>query len=159
MKSFIPILFLVFCSWSFVKAGDVVFKVEVSSDTVLIGNYFQLKFTVENARGGFVPPDFYGFEVVGGPNQASSFSMINGKVTQSASYTYYLEPLQEGILFIEPASIEIGGKIMETPILEINVLPNPDGIIENPHQLRQLQREEVPAEKETPANPRRTIRL
>jgi len=156
-------LFSIFCLFVLsslpLQASDIVFRVEVSTDTVLLGNYFELKFTVENARGSFVPPDFSGFELVGGPNQASSFSMINGVVTNSSSYTYYLEPLHEGLLYIEPASIDIDGKIMETPNLEIVVLPNPDGIIENPHQLRQFKREDPPVKNEKPVNRRRTITL
>ena len=155
----VSIFFFFLISYLPLNAGDVVFRVEVSTDTVLLGNYFELKFTVENARGNFVHPDFYGFEIVGGPNHSSSFSMINGRVTQSATYTYYLQPLDEGIYFIDPASIDVNGKIMETPTLEIIVIPNPDSIIENPHQLRHFKREDPPAQETTPSSPRRTISL
>ncbi|TVR76823.1 MAG: hypothetical protein EA409_12845 [Saprospirales bacterium] len=147
---------------SFVHASEVVFKVEVSTDTVLMGNYFEVKFTVENARPSFSPPDFTDFEIVGGPNQSSSFSMVNGRVSQSATYTYFLQPREEGIFYVQAAAIEVDGKYLETPPVEIFVMPNPDGIIENPHQLRHIQpRESVPQEEEKKQSdrPRRTIQL
>ena len=142
------------------QAEEVTFKVEVSTDTVLMDNYFEVKFTIENARPGFSPPTFSDFDVVGGPNQSSSFSMINGKVTQSATYTYYLQPRMEGVFYIDAAAIEVDGDFIETPPVEVVVLPNPDGIIENPHQLRRMvpeEKKEKPVEK--PSEPRRIIRL
>lgn len=59
---------------------------------------------------------------------SSSFSMINGEVTQSASYTYYLEPKDIGNYYIQPASIAVGEALLETDPLEILVVPNPEGI-------------------------------
>ncbi len=50
-------------------AQEVKFSVGVSADTLLVGNYLELKYTVENAQpNGFEPPSFTGLEIVGGPN-------------------------------------------------------------------------------------------
>ena len=46
---------------------DVVFKVEVSADTLYFGNYLGIKYTIENTQGDFQAPDFEGFLVAGGP--------------------------------------------------------------------------------------------
>ena len=105
------------------------FSVKVSMDSILYGNYFQVIFTLENAKGeGFQAPAFEDFHVKSGPNMSSSFSMINGEVTQSASYTYYLEPKDIGNYYIQPASIAVGEALLETDPLEILVVPNPEGI-------------------------------
>ena len=63
---------------------------------------------------------------------SSSFSMMNGAVTQTISYTYILRPKDVGNYFIEPASIKAGDNYLETVPLEVMVVPNPDGIIQKP---------------------------
>lgn len=114
------------------------FTLEISTDSILMGNYFEVKFTLENANGrNFYPPTFEGFTIIGGPNQASSMSIVNGNMTQSISYSYYLEPKDIGQFWIEPASIEAGDDILETSPTEILVVPNPDGIKQYPKQREQ----------------------
>ena len=114
---------------------EVTFNVEVSTDSVLLGNHFQVTFSVKNGQGvDFQLPEFADFHVVGGPNQSSSYSMVNGDVTQQMSYSFYLEPKEVGNYYIEPAGIEIDDKYYETQPLEIIVVPNPDGIKQQPNQ-------------------------
>jgi len=109
------------------------FRTEVSSDFILLGNYFEVKFILENESGSqFEPPSFEGFTVVGGPNQSSSFSMINGKISQSMSYSYYLKPLDIGNYYINPASIIVEDKVLETLPQEILVVVNPDEVYQPP---------------------------
>lgn len=109
------------------------FSVEVNKTEVLLGNYIEVSFTLKNANGNqFEAPRFEGFDIVGGPNQSSSFSMMNGVTTQSVSYTYYLKPKEVGNYFVPPAFIEADGKTLETQPIEIFVLENPEGIIEKP---------------------------
>ena len=111
------------------------FSVEVSSDSILMGNYFKVVFTLENANGEqFEAPLFQGFDVVSGPSFSSSISVINGQKSQKVSYTYYLQAREIGNYYIEPASIAAGGKILETLPVEVIVVPNPDGIIQKPEQ-------------------------
>ncbi|GJM33098.1 MAG: hypothetical protein DHS20C18_20990 [Saprospiraceae bacterium] len=105
------------------------FTVEVSTDSILFGNYFKVIFSLENANGeNFEAPDLSEFRVVSGPNVSSSYSIVNGDVSQRIAYTYYLEPLDLGNYYIQPASIKAGDQIMETFPLEVMVVPNPDGI-------------------------------
>ena len=109
------------------------FRIEVSSDSVLLGNYFEVKFILENASGSqFEPPSFDGFSLVGGPNQSSSFSMVNGKVSQSMAYSFYLEPNDIGNYFIEAAYVKVGNEILETTPRMILVVANPDEIYQPP---------------------------
>ncbi|MFK8005294.1 MAG: BatD family protein [Saprospiraceae bacterium] len=111
------------------------FSIEVSNTEVLLGNYIEVKFTLKNAKGQkFEAPNFKNFDIIGGPNQSSSFSMMNGETTQSISYTYYLQPKTIGNFYLEPAFIEADGMTLETQPIEILVLENPDGIIEKPQQ-------------------------
>lgn len=109
------------------------FTMEVSSDSVLMNNYFTVAFSLENAEGtNFLPPTFDEFEVVSGPNTSSSMSIMNGQVSQKVTYTYYLRPREIGNYYIEAASIESEEGVLETLPREVIVLPNPDGIIQQP---------------------------
>ncbi len=108
------------------------FTVEVSTDSILFGNFFKVTFTLENAKGDrFEAPDFSEFRVVSGPSMSSSYSIINGEVTQSIAYSYYLEPIDLGNYYIQPASIQAGEQVLETMPLEVMVVPNPDGVKQN----------------------------
>lgn len=137
-RTILGLLFMIGITASLQAQEGARFTVEVSTDSILFGNYFKVTFSLENAKGGeFSAPDFSEFHVVSGPNQASSMSIVNGEVTQSISYAYYLEPKDIGNFYIEPASVAVGNEIMETQPIEIMVVPNPEGIKQNPNGRRQ----------------------
>ncbi len=128
MKNILLTLGMLFL-YNFTIAQDLKFTVEVNRQEVLMGNYFEVKFTLENSKGdNFSPPDFSSFHIIGGPNQSSAYSMMNGAVSQSVTYSYYLEPKEVGNYFIEAASIETEDGFLETLPVEIIVSPNPEGI-------------------------------
>lgn len=130
-----PILLLLsslFCVAIFAQK-EVVFKSSLSSDTVLLGNAFELRYIIENAETvQFTPPEFEDFQLVGGPNTSNTMRMINGDVTRSMTYSYYLQPLEEGRVLIPSASIELPNGLLTSDPTVIVVLPNPEGIIETP---------------------------
>lgn len=134
MSRLLLILAIGFLGWP-TQAGaqdDASFTLEVSGDSVLLGNYLAVRFTLKNVEGNnFTAPAFEGFEV-NGPNVSSSMSIINGEASQQISYTYYLKPLEIGNYYIEPASIIAGEEVLETAPFEVIALPNPDGVVEEP---------------------------
>lgn len=126
-------LSLLFGAFLLTAQENPVFKVEVSTDSILMDNYFEVKFTLENADSRqFIPPSFENFQVLSGPNTSSSMSIVNGDVTQSISYVYYLKPKDIGNYYIAPASIETDGQTIESEPIEVIIYPNPDGIIQTP---------------------------
>ena len=129
MKKFTLIYVLSLLSIGLIHAQEAaIFKLNLRSDTILMGNYFEIKFSLKNAAGSnFSPPSFEEFDVVGGPNQSSSLSIVNGVTNQQMGYSFYLQPKDIGNYYIEAASIEANGEILETQPVEIIVLPNPDG--------------------------------
>ncbi|MCP3931518.1 MAG: protein BatD [Bacteroidetes bacterium] len=162
--SFVILLITGMISVLLAQEEKVKFSVELSTDSVLMDNYFQVVFVLENGKGtNFEPPSFSEFFIVSGPNMSSSFSMINGAVTQSASYTYYLEPKDVGNFHIEPANIEIEGTIIETIPVEVIVIDNPDGIIQEPNHPKRFEMnpfpEIKPEPKKKPRKKRKTYRL
>lgn len=134
-NGFFSLLFaMAFLATAAAQDKPVKFTVQVNTDSILMGNFFEVKFTLENANGqNFEAPDFNDhFNVVSGPNFSTSMSMVNGDVTQSMTITYYLEPKDVGAYYILPASVTAGDKILETSPLEVLVVPNPDGVKQSP---------------------------
>jgi hypothetical protein len=150
--------FLLFMGLTWIQGQDVKFSVEVSNDTLLVGNYFELKYTVENGSpNGFEPPNLNIADVVGGPNSSTSMSIINGEMSQSASYAYYIRPSDIGAYTIPPAYLKDGDRTLEAPPIEIIVLPNPEGIVQRPHQAgkKYLPLNSSPEEDAKPTRPRK----
>jgi hypothetical protein len=122
-------LFVLLCSIALAQK-PVRFVAEASSDSVLMGHYFEVSFLLENAnaRNFSMPTLDPALELLSGPNTSSSFSMVNGESTQKVRYSFVVRPAREGFFTIPPASIEADGKRIETESVEIYVGPNPEGL-------------------------------
>lgn len=163
MKKIILSSFILVFALSCFAQKDPTFTVEINNDSILLGNSFEVTFSLKNGQGAkFQMPEFADFNLVGGPNQSSSFSMINGEVTQSMSYSFHLEPKDVGNFYVEPASIEVDGIILESQPIEIIAVPNPDGIIQRPKRNGQewgddfFERDfDFPATPQPPAVPQK----
>ena len=107
---------------------------EVSSDSILLGNYFIYEIELTNFDADISPPNLNAFELISGPNTSSSMSFINGDMSSSKKLSWYLRPTELGQYFIEPISVSDKDEILEAEPIEINVYANPDGIIEEPIQ-------------------------
>ncbi|MFT4667853.1 MAG: hypothetical protein ACI8YQ_004656 [Polaribacter sp.] len=129
---------LILCSVFILFGQGAVFTAKVNMDSVLIGNYIEVTFKVENvANAKIEAPAFIGFKVVSGPSYSSSTQVINGDMTQSVSNSYWLEPMEVGQYFISPASVRDGEELLETVPVEINVYHNPDGVVQSAPQKQQ----------------------
>lgn len=129
MKSFMLAVLMLSVSCPFFAQTGPQLIASVSSDSVFMGHYFELTFTVENVQNvEFIPPAVQGFDVLSGPNSSSMISMVNGAVSQTTSYKYILQPRGEGTYFLPSASIELDGNLISSEELSITVIPNPDNI-------------------------------
>ena len=94
--------------------------------TVAVGEQFALVYEINAEGQGFHAPTFKDFEVLSGPNQSSSTSIqiMNGRTVQNNSYsfTYYLRASKEGKFTVQPASIKVNGKNVESNPIIINVV-------------------------------------
>ncbi|MCC8174088.1 MAG: BatD family protein [Odoribacter sp.] len=120
------ILFIVFIFIGFIaKAQDVTFT--VSAPTVVEkGERFKLTYTTNKEGTSLRLPALTGFEVLMGPQTSTmtSISNVNGRMTQSASYTYtyLIEGAEEGVFQIPPATIVIDGKEHKSNTINIEVV-------------------------------------
>lgn len=116
------------------SAQDVTLEADAPS-LVAVGEQFRLTYTINKRPSEFNPPAFNDFEILAGPSTSSSSSIqiINGKVTQSESYTYtyILESTREGKFTIEPAEVKVGKEKLYSNKLNIEVVKSA-----NPSQSR-----------------------
>ena len=112
--------------------AQVTFQTKVSKNRLGINERLKVSFEMNKNGDNFTPPKFEGFRVVGGPNQSTSNTWINGKRSFSRSYTYFLNPTRKGALKIGQATINIDGSIYKTSPVEVEVteavkMPNQGG--------------------------------
>ena len=135
MKRILYIFLFLICSQNVL--AQVQFEAKVSKTTLGLNETLRVDFSMNADGDNFSTPNFEGFRVVGGPSQQISQSWINGRSSFNKAYSYYLLPLQKGVLTIKPASIEINGQIYKTNPVKVtvtNAIPKP----RDPNQQPQL---------------------
>lgn len=101
--------------------AQVRFETKVSKSKLGVNERLRVDFEMNKDGDNFNPPDFAGFRVVGGPNQAISNSYINGKRSYSKTYSYFLAPLKRGNFTLGQATIEIDGETYKTLPVKVEV--------------------------------------
>ncbi len=119
------IVILTLISFGKVHAQSVEF-VASAPRVVQVGEQFRLIYTL-NAKGNdFQEPALDNFKVLTGPNisTSSSVQIVNGKMSQSVSYTYtfILMAVSDGNFTISPAKVTAGGKTVASNQLTIEVV-------------------------------------
>ena len=94
-----------------------------------VGDRIRISYVVNtNDVEDFQVKDFPGFRVLYGPSTSSqsSFSMVNGKTTHNSSitFTYMVQPTEEGVLEIPTAVVIVKGKSYSSKTGQIEVLPS-----------------------------------
>lgn len=121
-KSYLSILFCLF-ALSGAAQTDVRFEASIDARQVILGGYFEVAFTLHNGEGSdFTPPDFKDFSVLSGPNESQSFSINNGRRSQSYGLSYVLQPKKVGRYSIGAASVKVNGKTLKTSPLRLEVV-------------------------------------
>ncbi|MDO4164551.1 MAG: BatD family protein [Bacteroides sp.] len=105
-------------------ADDKVTFTASAPDAVAVGDQFRLSYTVntQNVRD-FRVPSVKGFDVLMGPSRSYSMQSINGKTSETLTYTYILMATTEGTFTIPGATITAGGNQMISNSVQIKVLP------------------------------------
>lgn len=124
MKNIFLSIFLFFLFFSEIKSQS--FTASVSSNPVSLDQQFELSFTVSgqdvNGISGFKAPGFKDFITLSGPNQSTSMQIINGAMSGSVTYSYYLQPREVGKFTIGGATINYKGKILTSNSITIEVI-------------------------------------
>lgn len=120
------LLLILLCFVLTIKALPDSFTASTSNTSVGEGDQFEVSFTFSgadiNSVKGFTPPSFKDFLVLSGPNQSTSMQIINGAVSGSLTYSYYLQPRSIGKFTIGSASISYKGGTLKSDLLKIEVV-------------------------------------
>ncbi len=129
---FLPLIILSLCFSCFAFADAVIFSAQVANKIVNIQGNVELVYTIENANNpkAFNLPTFPQFNIISGPNQSSSFTSFNGKVSSTVSISLALQPKQIGKFILPPAEAVIDGKTIRSNSVQIEVVKN--GAIQTP---------------------------
>ncbi len=115
--------------------GQVTVTASISSDSILLGNTVVYAVEVDGSSIDNIDLDLPNtLEVVSGPNVSKSMTIVNGDVSQTSTYTYYLKPVDIGMQYIPPVTVHTEDGVLETVPLELHTYPNPDNIIQQPEQ-------------------------
>lgn len=120
------VLLCILCSWMLIFStaqAQTPFLAGTSNKSAVgLNEQFQVSFSL-NANGrSFQGPDLKDFVVLSGPNQSTSMQFVNGNISQSITYSYYLQPKAIGNFKIGPASIEVEGKRIASNVIQITVV-------------------------------------
>ena len=120
----VSLIILLFLTLSGFGQG-VTFKADAPT-VVELGEQFRLSYTLDKKGTDLQVPTLDGFDLLMGPSTSStsSFSSVNGQVSQSVSYTYtyILEGVKEGTYQIPAATVTVDGKQYRSNTLRIQVV-------------------------------------
>lgn len=156
MKRFFITLFLLQLKIGLLIAQDVTIQA-YAPNLVEVGEQFSLSFTMNAKPSEFKAPTIANFEILAGPSSSSSTSIevINGKVTQSQSYTYtyILTASKEGKFTIEPAEAVVGKERIRSNPVVIEVVKTSSGTTtgranqQSSRNLRDSQTDDLPGDE------------
>lgn len=119
-----------------IAAQDAKFTAILSKSTVALDSKFKVEFKLENAQGAqFKAPEFEDFDVISGPSTSSSMTIINGEMTQSIAYVYYLRPKEVGTFTLDAASIKVKGEEFKTKEVKVKVVEKGEAIEEEEEEI------------------------
>jgi hypothetical protein len=104
------------------KSQEIKFSANVSKRQLVVGERFQLQYSINSSASGFSGPDLSSFDVYSGPNQSSSIQIVNGNYSQALTYSFILAPKKEGKFTIGAASIVVGNGRVKSNAVDIEVL-------------------------------------
>ncbi|MDA8693278.1 BatD family protein [Saprospiraceae bacterium] len=112
-------------------SAQVRFFVHVDPARVIQGSYVDVEFILENGDGSdFRPPSFKGFDVVSGPNQSTSMTIVNGRRSNKISLSYTLRSKSIGKQEIGVATIKTKSGVRKTIPVSVEVVK----AVNNPNQ-------------------------
>ncbi|TFH01653.1 MAG: protein BatD [Calditrichales bacterium] len=120
-----PFLILLVFTVSRLVAADVSIRTMVDKNPVGLNDRFVYTIEVSGESTSLprpVYPSFEGFSVLSGPNTSTNIQYVNGAMTSSNSYSFYLMPQKEGTFMIPSVSIDEGGETISSNSVEIKVV-------------------------------------
>jgi len=103
---------LLFCVAIAYTSQAVSFRIETTKKIVDLSEYFEISYIIEGGRKAksFNPGDLSAFNIESGPSESYKSSYVNGRTSQSLTFSYYLQAKKEGTFKISGASVFVNNK-------------------------------------------------
>ena len=138
MKSPIT-LFLLLVIQTFGFSQELKFSASVSRNQAAVGEQIKLTYSLNAMGNAFAAPDLSAFDLLMGPQQMFGTQNVNGKFSQTLSYTYYIAGKKTGKFTIGPASIRVGNGVMKSNSVEIEIVKGTSPAASGSQQQKQQQ--------------------
>jgi len=119
------ILTLVLSSAGYAFSADVTLKATVDKTRVGLNDRFVYTIEVSGESTSLPKPNFPSFEsftILSGPNTSTNIQFINGAMSSSNTYTFYLRPQKEGKFSIPEATLDVDDETISSNSIEITVV-------------------------------------
>lgn len=121
----LPLVAFIWLAWGANPAAaqdEAVISATVDRTTVTTDDLVTLTVTVDRAAGASEPgvPALDGFSLLG-TSSGTQISIVNGDMSVTIAYTYYLQPTQAGELVIPPFTTTANGQTYQTEPILISV--------------------------------------
>ena len=125
-KVLVRIVFIILCFPLLISQLEAQskFTMTLSSDSLIVNNYFTLKYTIDGTDIEFQNPDLADWKVVSGPNTSQQMSIMNGLVSKSMSIQYTILMDKIGDFVLPPCLISYQEKAIDIPIVKVIVQPS-----------------------------------
>jgi len=116
--------------------AQISISASLSRDTVSLNEPVELNVTVSGEVKNISEPDIPELEnfTVSGSGRSQNISIVNGKMSSSFTFSYYLYPKKTGEFTIPPVSVRYGGKTFSTNPLKIKVVESRERAFASPSQ-------------------------
>lgn len=103
---------------------EITFTAAVDRTTISTNDTVQLQLTLAGALQNAAQPQLSGLLdfVVVSSSQSSQFQIINGATSAQIVFVYQLRPTQTGVLTIPAIAIDVGGQMLETEPITVEVV-------------------------------------
>jgi hypothetical protein len=108
-----------------VVSADVTLNATVDKNQVGLNDRFVYTIEVSGKSTSLPKPQFPNFEnftVLSGPNTSTNIQFINGAMSSSNTYTFYLSPQKEGKFVIPEATLDVDDETISSNTIEISVV-------------------------------------
>jgi len=123
LKLAIPLLILF--SAKIALSSDITLNATVDKNQVGLNDRFVYTIEVTGTSTSLPKPqfpDFENFSILSGPNTSTNIQFINGAMSASNTYTFYLKPQKEGKFTITASTIDVDAETISSNSIEITVV-------------------------------------
>jgi hypothetical protein len=118
-------IFIIIAITGKVLAADITLNATVDKNQVGLSDRFVYTIEVRGESTSLPKPKFPNFEnftVLSGPSTSTNIQFVNGAMSASNSYTFYLRPQKEGKFSIPSATIDVDDETISSNTIEISVV-------------------------------------